>query len=149
MIKSVLVGVDGSENSDRALDFALDFAEKFGASLTILNVSESIVMGAVPNESMAYPSDGNAIIARDLRNIQNEIISKCIDHARQAKPNLNVSSIIRDGDAASEIVDTSNNGNFDIVIVGHGGQHGMRERILGSVSEKVAHSAACTAVIVR
>ncbi len=34
LIKSVLVAVDGSENSDRAFDLALDFAEKFGASLT-------------------------------------------------------------------------------------------------------------------
>ncbi len=34
----------------RALDFALDFAEKYGAALTILNVSESPAMGAVPME---------------------------------------------------------------------------------------------------
>ncbi len=41
MIRNVLVAVDGSENSDRALDFALDLAEKYGAAVTILNVSES------------------------------------------------------------------------------------------------------------
>ena len=51
VIRNILVGVDGSENSDRALDFALDLAEKFNASIMILNVSESLAMGAVPEES--------------------------------------------------------------------------------------------------
>jgi nucleotide-binding universal stress UspA family protein len=47
MIRNILVAVDGSENSDRTLDFALDLAEKFNASIMILNVSESMVMDAV------------------------------------------------------------------------------------------------------
>jgi len=48
LIGKILVAVDGSENSDRALDFALDIAEKYGAALTLLNVSEPPAMGAVP-----------------------------------------------------------------------------------------------------
>ena len=36
LIGNVLVAVDGSENSERALDFALDFAEKYAAALTSL-----------------------------------------------------------------------------------------------------------------
>ena len=54
VIKNILVAVDGSENSDRALDFALDLAEKFNASIMILNVSESLALSAVPPESLAY-----------------------------------------------------------------------------------------------
>jgi nucleotide-binding universal stress UspA family protein len=71
VIRNILVGVDGSENSDRALDFALDLAEKFNASILILNVSESLVMGAVPQESTAYSgSDGNtAAFGKDLMKI--------------------------------------------------------------------------------
>ena len=42
VVRNILVGVDGSENSDRALDFALDLAEKFNASILILNVSELV-----------------------------------------------------------------------------------------------------------
>jgi nucleotide-binding universal stress UspA family protein len=51
LIRNVLVAVDGSENSDRALDFTLDFAEKYNATVTVLNVSESPAMGVVPIES--------------------------------------------------------------------------------------------------
>jgi nucleotide-binding universal stress UspA family protein len=45
LIRNVLVAVDGSENSDRALNFGLDLAEKFGTTETVLNASESPVMG--------------------------------------------------------------------------------------------------------
>ncbi|MGO8805985.1 MAG: universal stress protein [Candidatus Bathyarchaeia archaeon] len=38
MITKILVGVDGSENSEKALDRALEIADKFSASVLILNV---------------------------------------------------------------------------------------------------------------
>jgi hypothetical protein len=50
LIRNVLVAVDGSENSDRALDFGLDLVEKFRAIVTVLNASESPTMGVVPLE---------------------------------------------------------------------------------------------------
>jgi nucleotide-binding universal stress UspA family protein len=45
-----LVAVDESENSDRALDFGLDLAEKYGAAVRVLDVSESSAMGDVQLE---------------------------------------------------------------------------------------------------
>jgi nucleotide-binding universal stress UspA family protein len=149
LIRNVLVGVDGSENSDRALDFALDLAEKFGASVTILNVSESLAMSGVPQESFAYPSGSTAVLAKDLRAIQNEIISKNVSHARAVKPNLAVSSMLKEGDPALEIVNAAKDGGFDVIVVGHRGTGRMRERLLGSISEKVAHNAPCPVVIVK
>jgi len=38
MVSHVLVAVDGSDHSDRAVDFAADFAVRYGADLTVLNV---------------------------------------------------------------------------------------------------------------
>jgi nucleotide-binding universal stress UspA family protein len=149
LIRNVLVAVDGSENSDRALDFALDLAEKFGASITILNVSESLAMSAFPQESAAYPSGSTAAFAKDLRAIQNEVMSKSVSHARAAKPNLPVSSMLKEGDPALEIVNAAMDGGFDVIVVGHRGSGKMRERLLGNISEKVAHNAPCPVVIVK
>ena len=53
-LNNILVAVDGSANSDRALDFALGLSEKFGAALAILNVSESLSMNAVPAEQICF-----------------------------------------------------------------------------------------------
>ncbi|MGO8805693.1 MAG: universal stress protein [Candidatus Bathyarchaeia archaeon] len=149
MITKVLVAVDGSNNSDVAFDLALDFAEKFGASLIALNVSEAVVMSAVPQETVAYPSGSTTVITKDLRAIQNEIISKYVEHARVVKPNVLVSGLAKEGDAAFEIVNTAKEDCFDVIVVGHRGLGKTSERFLGSVSEKVAHSAPCTVIIVK
>ena len=43
MISKILVPVDGSEHSDRALNFALDLAEKYSAKITLLNVAQPVI----------------------------------------------------------------------------------------------------------
>jgi nucleotide-binding universal stress UspA family protein len=149
LLKNVLVAVDGSENSHRALDFALDLGEKFNAAIMILNVSGSLTMGAVPEESTAYSGGGMAVFAKDLLKIHEEILSKAVARAKKVKPNLTISSMLREGDPALEIVNAAKEGGFDVIAVGHKGLSKMKELFLGSTSEKVAHLAPCPVIIVR
>ena len=149
LIRNVLVAVDGSENSERALDFALDFAEKYGAVITVLNVSDSPALGAVPIEPTSVSGESMVVFARDLRRFHEEILSKATAHAKEVKPNVVVSSKLREGDPSLEIVAEAKEGGADIVVVGHRGSSRMREIFLGSISEKVAHLAPCPVVIVR
>ena len=149
MIRNVLVAVDGSENSDRALDFALDLAEKFGAAVRVLNVSESPAMGAVPLEPTTVSGDSMVMFANDLRKFHEEILNKAVAHAKMVKPDVAVSSKLRDGDPSLEIVAEAKEEGFDLVVVGHRGQSRVREIFLGNISEKVAHLAPCPVVIVR
>lgn len=144
-----MVAVDGSENSDRALDFSAEFAEKFDASLTILHVSESLALAAVPQESATYPSGSTAVFAKDLRRIHEEILSKSFSRVKAAKPILQVTSMLKEGDAALAIVDTAKESGFDVIVIGHKGFGKMSERLMGSISEKVAHLAPCPVIIVR
>lgn len=150
MIEKVLVAVDGSENSVRALDFGLDLAEKYGASLTVLNVSESPALGVVPQEPSAYSPLNMISLAKDMQKIHQDILSKAVAHAREVKPNVEVFSKFRAGDAAEEIVAESREGGFGVVVVGHVGLGRVQEFLgLGGISEKVAHLASCPVVIVR
>jgi nucleotide-binding universal stress UspA family protein len=149
MIKKVLVAVDGSVYSEKALDFALDMAEKFEAKVTILHVSESPLMGAVPQDLTSYSSGDQSLLARDLQKIHEEILSKAVDRARQAKPELAVSTVEKEGEPAAEIVNVAREGGFDVVVVGHKGVSRVEEFFLGNVSEKVSHLSPCTVVIVR
>lgn len=149
MIKNVLIAVDGSENSERALDFALDFAEKYDAALTILNVSQSPSLVAVPADSTAVSGESMVGIAKDLQKLHSSILNKAISRAKQSKPHVQVFSKLLEGDPAEEIIAATKQNEFDIVVVGHRGLGRMREMILGSTSEKVAHSASCTVIIVR
>jgi nucleotide-binding universal stress UspA family protein len=149
LIRKVLVAVDGSENSDRALDFALDLAEKYGAALTILNVSEPPAMGAVPIEPMTVSGESMVVFAKDLRRFHEDILSKAVAHAREVKPNVSVSSKLREGDPALEIVAEAKEDGVDVVVVGHSGLGRVREFLLGNIGEKVAHLAPCSVIIVR
>jgi nucleotide-binding universal stress UspA family protein len=149
MIRSVLVAVDGSENSERGLDFALDLADKYGASLTILNVSESPAMGAVPLEPTTVSGDSMVLFAKDLQRLHEEILNRAVERAKAVNPKVVVSSKLREGDPALEIVSEAKELGFDIIVVGHRGSGRMREIFLGNISEKVSHLAPCPVVIVR
>ena len=145
----MLVAVDGSENSDRALDFSLDLAEKYGVALTVLNVSQSPAMGAVPMEPTTISADSMVVFSKGLQKIHEGVLSKAVAHAKSVKPGVVVLSLLRDGDPAKEMVVAAKEGGFDVVVVGHRGSGRVREMFMGSVSEKVVHSAPCTVVVVR
>ena len=150
MIGKILVAVDGSENSKRALDFALDIAEKYGATLTVLNVSEPPAMGAVPMEPTAVSGESMVMFGKDLLKIHEEILRKTVAHAKIVKPEMAVSSKLREGDPAVEIVALAKEEGFDLVVVGHEGAGRVKEFFgLGGISEKVAHLAPCSVVIIR
>jgi len=149
LVSKVLVAVDGSENSDRSLDFALEFAEKYGAALTIMNVTESSAVAAVSTEIGAYPSNNMIVVARVLRKFHEGIVEKALTRAKETKPNVAVTSLLKEGNAASEIAAVSKEGNYDVVVLGHRGVGKMREILLGSISEKVAHTVPCTVIIVK
>jgi nucleotide-binding universal stress UspA family protein len=148
MIKNVLVAVDGSENSAKALDFALDLAEKYSAKVAILNVYESPAMGVVP-QSAGYFGDNMPFFANDLTKYHEEILTKALTRAKEVKPDLEISTALRDGDPALEIVAMAKDEGFDVIVVAHRGMGRVREVLLGSVSEKVVHLAPCPVIIVR
>ena len=137
-----MVAVDGSENSQRAFEFALDYAEKFGFNLTMVNVSES-------SAAAAFAGDGMASVARDLRRLHEGILEKAVEHAKNTHPIVPVSTVLREGDPATEIVAAANEGNFDVVVIGHRGLGKVKGMILGSISEKVIRSLCHTVILVR
>ncbi len=149
LVSKVLVAVDGSENSDRALDFASNFAEKYGAALTVMNVNESSAVAAVPPDIGGYPGGSMVVVARDLRKFHEGILEKALARAKTLKPNVSVSTVLKEGNPASEIAGFSKEGVFDVVVVGHRGIGKVRELFMGSISEKVVHTVPCTVIIVR
>lgn len=147
LISKILVAVDGSECSWRALNFALDIAEKFSASMLILNVLELPVFGA-PEEPMGISSSMIAVV-KDLRKAHNDILVNAAEKAATLKPNMKVSTELREGNPASQIATAAKEGSFDIVVLGHGGEGRLKELFLGGTSERVAHQARCAVLIVK
>ena len=161
MITKILVGVDGSKNSEKALDHALEIAEKFSASILILNVfqtppesgykanmfSQSPTSG-YPQDTIGDQSNMSAFI-KDLRKVHEAVLSKAAERAIKLKPMLKITTELKEGNTPSQIIEAAANGGFDLIVVGHMGESEIKEFLLGSTSERVVHRAKCTVLIVK
>ena len=161
MITKILVGVDGSKNSEKALDYALEIADKFSASVLILNVFQpppefgyqantfsQFPMSGYPQDTIGNQSNNSAFI-KDLRKAHEAVLSNAAERATKLKPMLKITAELKEGNIPSQIVETAANGEFDLIIEGHFGESEIKEFILGSTSERVVHQARCAVLLVK
>ena len=126
LITKILVGVDSSEYSEKALDYALEIADKFSASVLILNVfqpppefeyqpsmGQQLPASGSSQEQMGNQSNVVSFI-KDLRKVHEAVLSRAIERAIKLKPNLKITAELKEGDASSQIVETAANGQFDL-----------------------------------
>jgi nucleotide-binding universal stress UspA family protein len=163
MIQKILVPTDFSEAADHALDYALNVADKYGASVEILNVVERALVPIVTSYPTApYPSayytaaaTGVAVpvwagtYSKELRATSVKMLSQALKKAKGLDYTVTVSTSMMDGKPANKIVERAKDGNFDLIVMGSRGLGALDELILGSVSNKVADNAECPVMIVK
>lgn len=148
MINRILVAFDGTPSAERALEFGLDLAEKYGASVRILNVLELPVYSVAAENPLGL-SGGVAGFAKDLRKFHQELLARAAQKAVATKPNVKAATEMREGNPSAQIVVTAAEGKFDLIVLGHGGEGRLQELFLGGTSERVAHLARCAVLIVK
>jgi nucleotide-binding universal stress UspA family protein len=149
----VLVGVDGSAASTRALNtmsacFNLDEAE-----ITLLHVKETpwIHLG-LDREWFDYPGDAfdradpEIQLEEEMQREAETVIEEA--HARLSGYSYSVVTIIEEGNPATVILDEAEKGEYDLVVLGATGLRDIKHRMLGSVSTKVARQARCSLAVV-
>jgi nucleotide-binding universal stress UspA family protein len=141
----ILVGVDGSEHSRRALSWAMRQAAQEHVPLTVVTVHPDPVRPATEIYwgVHAYPEDSHNLEV--ARNAVAEIVDKVASEMGESAPEVTVTAVT--GDPAQELVKASS--DADMIVVGSRGSGGFAELLLGSVSSKVAHHAACPVVVIR
>ena len=140
----IVVGVDGSDHSHRALIWALQQAAAQQAPLTVLAVRPEPARPAtgIYWGVHAYPEDShNPDVARKAIG---QIVEQARSEISETAPQVTVNVVT--GDPAHELISASR--DADLVVVGSRGSGGLGW-LLGSVSSKVAHHAACPVVIIR
>ena len=88
-------------------------------------------------------------IIKDLVKIHEAILSRATERATKLTPNIKIAAELKEGDASSQIVETAANGQFDLIVLVHSGDRKIKELLLGSTSEKVAHTARCPVLITK
>lgn len=145
MLQKILVAVDGSEYSKKALEFASELAQKFDASLHIVHVPQ----GSAADRVMVL--GGASIMIHAGREQIENAGRTLIDAASEiAGENLRdkVTTELRGGDPAAEIVASAKENEADCIVIGSRGLGDFGSLLLGSVSHKVNHSAPCTCITV-
>lgn len=147
----VLVGVDGSPSSARALRWAADEARRRGAELHVVHVWR-LPLYAIPDPGGVVVSslgdlDHEVVetLERQAREVLEESVAKL---RRETGGDLGVelrAELLR-GDPARELVEAA--AGADLLVVGSRGLGGFEGLLLGSVSQKVVQHAPCPAAVV-
>jgi nucleotide-binding universal stress UspA family protein len=134
--KWIVVGVDGSETSHRALDWALEEGRARKAGVEVVH-AWNVPALAVPALTNAYcPFDDAA----------RRIVKKALEQADTSGLSMPVRPVARRGSGAEVIVRLAD--GADLVVVGSRGLGGFKGLLLGSVSHQVTHHAPCPVVVV-
>jgi nucleotide-binding universal stress UspA family protein len=138
----ITVGVDGSDHSRRALDWAVREAGLRGAPLTVLAVYQ-VASNHWTGNPEHYPSDQPATEA--VRKAAEEAVQQAVSQAGDPGP-ASVTVRAVSGLPAQELVGASS--DSDLVVVGTRGGGGFSKLVLGSVANKVVSHAACPVVVI-
>ena len=138
----IVVGVDGSPNSERALDWAMKQAVAVRAPLTVIAVHEvpKSYWGRIPVVGAVDES-----LLESLRQAAEEMTQKAAGRLGDAGP-ASVTVHAVNGFVVKELVDASQ--DADLVVVGSRGGSGLGRLLAGSVSSEVVQHSACPVVIV-
>jgi nucleotide-binding universal stress UspA family protein len=140
-IKSILVAVDGSAHSEKAVRYACAMGPPLGAEVIILHVVPMVVSATPYHDTV---SDQPFI---SLQNLGEDILSRAKKLANSL--GCEVIDLISHGDPAAQIIDIASDRNISMIIIGSRGVSGLKRLFTGSISDKVSKSALCPVMIVR
>jgi len=155
LFDKILVPLDGSEHSLKALDIAVQIAKKFGGKLALIHVySVSVGPVIMPEPTTLTPPMIPVMTPAE--------VSKTVEAARKAGTSIltdgeqkvkaegvQVETILKEGHTVQEIVKTAKEGEFDLIVIGGRGISKIRELLLGSVTDGVIHHAHCPVLVIK
>ena len=139
VFEKILVPLDGSGHSLNALEKAVQIAKKFDGKITLINVYSVSSFKVTPSQVFSYVVEirksGESILAEGEKMAKAE--------------GVQVETRLKEGHIVEEILKTSREGNFDLIVIGARGLSKMKEILLGSVSHGVTLHSPCPVLVVK
>ncbi len=169
MITNIVVPVDGSKHSVKAVELASDLASKYDASITLLHVllrghmpeglkkAMEIEVGKpkakvdpvyLPNSILARNKKETQLTIEELNYIGKYVLANVAAICRD-KGVAKVDLRVEEGDPAKVILQVVQETKADMIVMGNRGLSDFQGMLFGSVSHKVSQLAKCTCVTVR
>ena len=142
MFATVAVGTDGSETAERAVDAAIDLAEKCGAKLVFISAYKPIDDARLRREQRDAPPQHHWQInpTEDVDAVLRDAEEKANDRG------VKWASEASEGDPAEVIISLAAKHAADVIVVG---SKGMQRKVLGSIPNTISHKAECSVMIVK
>ncbi len=143
MFEKLLCATDGSKASEKAVEFACDFANKVGAELVF------VVVDMITKERLATTKGWSVVVLeaideqerKDLYQAEKIATSKAVE---------NYSCAVVHGDSiASAIVSYAEEHGYGHIVVGSTGRTGISRVLIGSVAQDIVARAHCPVTVVR
>lgn len=147
MFKTILVALDGSDHANHALTVAMDLAEKYSANLVLLTVYHPVYLPVLESDYAMAKVQQSYFETQQTR--CEHVLSDARKHVIQSRPSLQVATMLMEGRPANTIIETAQQGSVDLIVMGSRGVGGVKQLVLGSVSDRVADGAPCPVLIVR
>ena len=135
LIRKILVPIDFSETSQRALNYAASLAHSLLSELVVFHV---IDVPVVTSGDMVFAVDYSALEKDSIAQLEIQKVELLSKYG-----NLNISIACATGVAVHEILQKSLNNNFDLVVMGSNGSSGLMEVVFGSVTKSVIANCNC------
>ena len=130
--KKILVPVDFSEFSDKAVEYALFLAEKYCASITLLHV---IILFQEDYDEEEQLKVYEQMVQKKEKEKAKQLESPCLTAKKRG---IAVNSVLLRGfSIANSILEYTSENDFDLLVMGTHGHTGFKQLLLGSVTEKV------------
>ncbi len=146
MIRSIVVGTDGSETATKAVREAAELAAQLNAGMEIVSAYEPVGTQRLKEEARQVPDDLSWMVS------PREDVEATLREATELAEALGVTTVkchAREGDPADAILDVAEEQGSDLIVVGNKGMTGAKRFLLGSVPNKVSHHAPCSVLIIR
>jgi nucleotide-binding universal stress UspA family protein len=147
MFKNILIAVDGSPHAERAVEEAVDLARATGASLTavaaIPDIAPWVFVGGYGG-AMAPPMGLDDLHEQSRREHQRMLD----DVLGRLATDIDVRKVIAQGPAAEVILDQTEKGQHDLIVMGSRGRGELRSLLLGSVSHHVLQASKIPVLVV-
>lgn len=144
-LRRVVVGLDGSEGSERALGVVVDLATACGAEVVAVHAVEPRVHTAALGglEAARLPTE---VAEEWYGRLREDLDGRWSQPLRDA--GLRCRTLLVDGDPAGVLIDVARREHADLVVTGTRGRGGFAEAMLGSVSHHLTHHSPVPVLVV-
>ncbi|RKD89274.1 universal stress protein [Halopiger aswanensis] len=144
MYDKILLPTDMSPGVDRAIEHAIDAAERYDAELHVLYVVDADAYSSYPGDEYVHEFEG---LEHALEEAGRDAVEEITDRAAEA--GLETVTEIRHGVPHEDILEYSDEADIGLIVVGSKNRPGEYRRLLGSVAERVARMADRPVTIVK